>query len=1428
MGKALIITEKPSVAQEFARILGVSGRNDGYIENDAYVITWCVGHLVEMVYPEEYDEKYKKWRLEDLPFLPRDYKYNVIPNVSRQYDVVHRMLHREDIEVVYWAGDAGKEGQTIEENIRKFGGVREGMKELRVWIDSQTEEEILRGMREAKDMSEYDNLAKSGVMRTIEDYAMGINFSRAMSVKYGKLLNDAAGTTSYTAIAVGRVMTCVLGMVVIREREIRNFTETPFYRVVGSFLPQSSTGVFLAAEASGLPQNVAGSEGTSGLSQTVDGGRMASAIAAEWKAVPGSKYFKSPLLYKENGFKKEESAQTLIGELTGGRAVVDSVETGVTKKRAPLLFNLAELQAECSKRFKISPDETLQVAQDLYEKKLTTYPRTDARVLSLAVAKEIGKNISRLKNFEPVRDYVERIMKEGRYRQIADTQYTDDAKITDHYAIIPTGQLTELESLNDLQRRVYELIVRRFLSIFYPPAQYQSVKLVVAVAGEKLYTSAKALKSPGYLEIAGIPKKKERSTQGENGRTSGSSGDSAAGDGNADSSGEDEEENTGLLALAGELHNGDELFCCGYEIREGKTAPPKRYTSGSMVLAMENAGQLIEEEELREQIKGSGIGTSATRAEIIKKLVRVGYLNLNKKTQVLTPERLGEMIFEVVSMTVPALLNPKMTASWEKGLDGITRGTVIMEDYRAKLEDFIRKETVAMVEHDLTGQIAARINPLVGKGGRGLAAKRSLGIPCPVCGGTIETTPFGYGCSNYNKDGTGCRFSIGTIAGRDLSDEEVKQLLTEGHTEVLSGFVSKAKKKFQAALVLERDDEGKASVGFDFSRNQPELLEGVKCPVCGSDMEITPFGYSCVKHREHPEECYFSIGKIAGKAIGVDDLTELLTNGRTGQIKGFTAKNKKKFNACLMLETTEDGRKNVAFDFSQNEAEVVPDVACPMCGGAIVVKSFGFGCANFDPNNPESCRFSIGTLAGKDLNVAQVKELLNQGRTGTIRGFKSKTGKKFDACVALEQGEDGRFGLKFDFDHVEAKKVKDVVCPMCGGDIVVTPFGFGCANYVKEDPNSCRFSIGKMAEKTFTEANVKELLTNGRTGTIRGFKSKTGKKFDARVALSRDEAGKVTGLKFDFTDLEAPKVKDVKCPLCGGDIVKTPFGFGCANYSKDNPESCRFSIGKIAGVSLKEAQVKELLLRGKTDVIKGFVAKTGMKFDAPLKLTAEGQVAFDFPEKPKPVETTVKCPRCEKLLMKSQWYYKCECGFKVSHTVAKVPLSEEIMKELLETGKTKEKVTGFVSKAGNIFDTCLKFEDERISFDFDNPGSSSGSRGASKTAGGDERPFYEEITEGELSAVAAAAEAHPTAVGAERNAALSEAEENMTVTKPGKKATLSGTEGEIPVTEPEEAQYIDEDVPPFYDAMAEEFAAYEAQEEAAQTAATNFLDEFHP
>ena len=1068
MGKKLIITEKPSVAQEFARVLHVSGRRNGYLENDQYVITWCVGHLVEMVYPEDYDEKYRKWKLEDLPFLPETYKYNVIENVKGQYDIVETMLHREDIDTVYWAGDSGKEGQTIEENIRNFGGVRDGMEERRVWIDSQTEEEILRGIREAKPMSDYADLGKSGIMRTIEDYAMGINFSRVMSVKYGRLLNDAAGTQSYTAIAVGRVMTCVLGMVVIREREIRNFAETPFYRVVGNFLPVQKAG----DEKPDIPP-----------------------LQAQWKTVEGSKYFQSPLLYKENGFKRQEDAQAMIGELEQKPATIKELELGTSKKRAPLLFNLAELQAECSKRFKISPDQTLQVAQDLYEKKLTTYPRTDARVLSTAVAKEIHKNLNKLTGYQPTAKFTEIILKNRLHANIARTAYTDDSKVTDHYAIIPTGQLTEYGSLNDLQRKVYDLIVRRFLSIFYPPAEYDTAKLTAQVNSEKFFASARALRKEGYLEIAGLPKQntKEGSKEGEE------PNDSSDSDEVADSA--------AFLACVRKLKVNDVLTATGYELKEGKTSPPKRYTSGSMVLAMENAGQLIEDEELREQIKGSGIGTSATRAEIIRKLVRIGYLNLNQKTQILSPERLGEMVYEVVAMTVPALLNPKMSASWEKGLEGITNGTVVMEDYRAKLEQFIRTETISMKDQDLRVPLAEKISPFAGKNGKGMGARRKIGAKCPLCGGDIGTTPFGFGCSNYKKD------------------------------------------------------------------------------------------------------------------------------------------------------------------------------------------------------DPDSCKFSIGKIAEKELTEEQVLELLNNGKTGTIRGFKSKSGKKFDACLMLDRDENGKVtGIKFDFENVEPAKVKDVICPLCGGDIVKTPFGYGCARYDRNVEGSCKFSIGKIAGKDLSESAVRELINTGKTGTIRGFKSKSGKKFDACLMLDKDENGTVKGIAFDFENVEPAKVKGVVCPLCGGDIVKTPFGYGCANYDRNDENSCKFSIGKIAGVSLKEVQVKQLLAEKHTDPIEGFVAKTGMMFTAPLKLTEEGQITFDFPEKPAPVPSNLVCPKCGKNMMKEQWAYTCECGFKLRHTVAQVELPEEVLLELLETGKTKAKVTGFVARSGATFETCLKYENDKIEFDFENPG----------------------------------------------------------------------------------------------------------------------------
>ena len=673
MGKTLIITEKPSVAREYAAILGVKGRGDGLIENESYVITWCVGHLVEMLYPDDYDEKYRKWNLNDLPFLPAEYKYSVIKSSGKQYQTVTKCLHREDVSEVLWAGDSGREGQVIEELIRMQGGVREGMTERRVWIDSTTEEEIRRGMDEAKPYEEYRNLANAGIMRGIEDYAMGINFSRALSVKYGRMMNDAAGTKKYTAIAVGRVMSCVLGMVVRREREIRDFTETPFYRIQAAF----------------------NKDGT--------------AFNGEWKAVKGSEYFESPLLYSEKGFKEKKDAEALINALSEFHSgLIFKVDRKEENKKPPLLFNLAELQAACSKRFKISPDQTLDIAQTLYEAKLTTYPRTDARVLTDAVAKEITKNLSGLYRYTPVKDFVLRIRDEKLYEGLAKTQYVDDSKVTDHYAIIPTGDISRLASMSDLQKSVYDMIVRRFLSVFYPPAVFEKVQLTTAVGKEKFFTNVKVLKAPGFYEITGQDKSKDSQNKGGNTDTGSDAPESRS---EADD-GTDEEESQSeeLMQLLSGLRKGDIVDIGGYDIREGKTSPPKRYTSGSMILAMENAGQLIEDEELRAQIKGAGIGTSATRAGIIEKLVKNAYLNLNKKTQVLTPTALGEMIYEIVLMTLPSMLEPKMTASWEKGLSQLEQGEIPPEVFRQKLDGYVSKYVNMVKSKDLNREISERLS----------------------------------------------------------------------------------------------------------------------------------------------------------------------------------------------------------------------------------------------------------------------------------------------------------------------------------------------------------------------------------------------------------------------------------------------------------------------------------------------------------------------------------------------------------------------------------------------------------------------------------------------------------------------------------------------------------------------------------------------
>ena len=708
MKKSVFIAEKPSVAQEFAKALKVkTTRHDGYLESENTIVTWCVGHLVTMSYPEVYDIKYKRWTLETLPFLPGKFKYEVIPAVRKQFEIVSGLLNRADVETIYVCTDSGREGEYIYRLVAQMAGVK-GKKEKRVWIDSQTEEEIIRGIKEAKDLSAYDNLSASAYLRAKEDYLMGINFSRILTLRYGNSVSNYLGN-KYQVISVGRVMTCVLGMVVRREREIREFVKTPFYRVLGKF----------------------SLEGRS--------------FEGEWRAVEGSRYFQSPDLYKENGFKDRNRAEELKGILelesvvaktddrmhtpaqaamtgiTGGhqspadtragdasmthQAVLEKIEKKKEKKNPPLLYNLAELQNDCSRMFKISPDETLRVVQELYEKKLVTYPRTDARVLSTAVAKEISRNLKGLIRYQMAASFAQEILEKESFKGREKTRYVNAKQITDHYAIIPTGQgLQNLSRLPQISQKVYQVIVRRFLSVFYPAAVYQKVSLVSAIGKEKLFSSFKVLVEEGYLKVANVlSRKKEEDPK------------------NAEEKTDDIQCDAGFLACLQQLKKGAVLPVEEFSIKEGETSPPKRYNSGTMILAMENAGQLIEDEELRAQIKGSGIGTSATRAEILKKLVNIKYISLNKKTQVITPTQLGEMIYEVVNASIRALLNPELTASWEKGLNYVAEGSITSKEYMDKLEHFIRVKVGGVLQVNYQAALRSRYDSIAAnykKGGK--------------------------------------------------------------------------------------------------------------------------------------------------------------------------------------------------------------------------------------------------------------------------------------------------------------------------------------------------------------------------------------------------------------------------------------------------------------------------------------------------------------------------------------------------------------------------------------------------------------------------------------------------------------------------------------------------------------------------------------
>ena len=654
MGKKLIITEKPSVAREFARVLGEPMKNHGeYLESENYIITWCVGHLVTMSYPDAYDEKYKRWSMDTIPFIPQEYKYQIIDNVSKQFNAVKRLFHREDVDVIYNAGDSGREGEYIQRLVLQEAGYNGRASLKRIWIDSQTEDEILRGIREAKDASEYDNLSNAAYLRAKEDYLMGINFSRALTLRYSQNVKNFLGQDK-AVISVGRVMTCVLGMVVNREREIRDFVKTPFYRIIATFTEGDVT------------------------------------YDAEWKVTEDSDYFNSPKLYKDNGFLKEEDAKTFVDSLEPfTEGIVKKIERKKETKNPPLLYNLAELQNECSKLFKISPDETLRIAQELYEKKLTTYPRTDARVLSSAVAKEIHKTLNGLHNIGAMAPFVDEIMQTGSHKKIVKSRYVNDSQITDHYAIIPTGQgLNAYSSLTPVAQKVYEVIVRRFLSIFYPPAIYQKITLETAIGKESFFATYKTLKEEGYLKVLQYSFKKSKS---DSAKKQEDAGEEPEGEGTKDN-----DEGAMSAALQEFLLNVKKGMAVPKEklaIKEGETSPPKRYNSGSIILAMENAGQFIEDEELRAQIKGSGIGTSATRAEILKKLFNIDYLKLNKKTQIITPTLYGEIVYEVVNGSIKQLLDPALTASWEKGLTGVAQGTVTTQEYLDKLNGFVARRT---------------------------------------------------------------------------------------------------------------------------------------------------------------------------------------------------------------------------------------------------------------------------------------------------------------------------------------------------------------------------------------------------------------------------------------------------------------------------------------------------------------------------------------------------------------------------------------------------------------------------------------------------------------------------------------------------------------------------------------------------------------
>lgn len=1114
MGKKLLITEKPSVAQEFARVLHVSGKQEGKIENEEWVITWCVGHLVRLSYPEMYDSSLKEWRLDSLPFLPDHYLYEVIPETAKQYKIVNNCLHRGDVDTVYWAGDSGREGQLIEELIRLYGGVREGIREKRIWIDSQTEEAILNGIRDAKAMSSYQGIANAGIMRGIEDYAMGINFSRALSLRYGGFAAQASGDPRKRVIAVGRVMSCVLAMIVEREREIEGFKETFYYRIRGLF--DTPGGVF----------------------------------ETNWKESETSRYYHSPELYNRMGFKDIHTAESFVSELKNlyDFGEVKELIHEDTQKSAPLLFNLAELQSECTKRFHISPSETLSIAQSLYEKKLTTYPRTDARVLSSSVASVIDKNICGLSEVPELREAVSEIAANGTHSSIITSKYTNDDKISDHYAIIPTGQVSALATINNLEREVFLLICRRFLAIFYDPALYDKVSVKIGIGNEEFSLTRKILKRVGFYKILGLPD-------------------------------ENKIDNEALLSLKSGMTLAIKDIC----IQESKTSPPSRYTSGSMILAMENAGQLIEDEELREQIKGCGIGTSATRSNIIDKLVRNSYILQNSKTQILTPSNTGEVVYEIVKATVPEFLVPETTAGWERELADIEHGFVDRTEYQRKIENFIREKIESIIREDRNLELEEITRPFR-RGVKQVILRHPLGVRCPKCGGTVISSQYGFSCENNKKDKTisTCDFYIGSICGVLLSDEQARELMVKKKTGPVDGLKGKTG-KFRAYICMDVGTDKTITIRFEFPEAEP--LENVKCPKCGGRvLDNHGKGYVCEYNSRDDERrsCDFYIWKFGGKSIPKGQVVKLLSNGITDVMEGFkSTKNPDKTFAASLVWDKEEQRVK----YKMTSAEPVNGLKCPKCHGKIMYQAGrGYFCENNHKGDDKSCDFYVSKICGVRISEDILRIILSGKKTEAITGFKSSSGKEFSAALEWNSDEG-----KISFATADDRYVPKAKCPLCKGNILIMPgLGYKCENN-RKDNGTCAFFLGKIAGKLVSSADIQELLLKGKTGEIKGFTSKNGKKFSAHLKLKQDKKG----VEFEFDDSKkalpvSVSATDINCPKCCGKLYKTRFYYECG---------CGYQLPyEIAGHVFTEDELNKLM-SGNEIYVKGFISKKGKVFN---------------------------------------------------------------------------------------------------------------------------------------------------------------------------------------------------------------------------------------